>query len=188
MKDNIIVQADSTSFSSTNTTAARNDITSNFQNEQIMARAPRETNSFSALMNINLTPFIKEELKQRIQLKRLNEGKDELKAQFTSPAPYILTAKEKAEVKEKIERRRAANREAARRCREKKKSRIMQLSKVCEDLKEERMRLQYELDVVRIERDTLLSIVEQYKGVCFMGTLHTTSGACESKMTLDSKT
>jgi len=43
-----------------------------------------------ALIDGNMTPLIKEELKYSIQNKRLKEGKHELKVEFTEPLPDLV--------------------------------------------------------------------------------------------------
>lgn len=45
-----------------------------------------------ALIDGKMTPLIKEELKYAIQTKRLKEGKEELKVEFTDPLPDQVTA------------------------------------------------------------------------------------------------
>ncbi|XP_062596950.1 cyclic AMP-dependent transcription factor ATF-3-like isoform X2 [Saccostrea cucullata] len=64
-----------------------------------------------------LTPLIKVELWSKIQSRRLSEGKEELNVQFSPPTAIPLTEEEE----EKSRRRKECNREAAYRCRQKRK-------------------------------------------------------------------
>ncbi|XP_052769214.1 uncharacterized protein LOC128209284 isoform X2 [Mya arenaria] len=75
--------------------------------------------TLASIESQSLTPLVKEELKLRIQTKRLAAGKKELpKTVFKEPEKYELTAEEE----EKREHRRKLNREAATKCRQKKKT------------------------------------------------------------------
>ncbi|XP_048737379.1 uncharacterized protein LOC125652332 isoform X2 [Ostrea edulis] len=95
-----------------------------------------------------LTPLIKIELWSKIQARRLSEGKEELNVEFTAPNHTPLTAEE--EVKSK--KRRDSNKEAAHRCRQRRKARENENQKELEklmiknkDLKEKAAELEEEL-------------------------------------------
>ncbi|PIK60908.1 hypothetical protein BSL78_02082 [Apostichopus japonicus] len=72
----------------------------------------------SDLQNVDTTPFVKEELKEKIKLRRKQRGLPSLKVEEDSPKPDILTPAEE----EKRRLRRERNRLAAAKCRRKKKA------------------------------------------------------------------
>ncbi|XP_071834407.1 uncharacterized protein [Apostichopus japonicus] len=72
----------------------------------------------SDLQNVDTTPFVKEELKEKIKLRRKQRGLPSLKVEEDSPKPDILTPEEE----EKRRLRRERNRLAAAKCRRKKKA------------------------------------------------------------------
>ncbi|KAL5008587.1 hypothetical protein ScPMuIL_014168 [Solemya velum] len=76
-----------------------------------------EAAKLESLKSGRLTPLIKLELKCRIQTRRLSEGKDELDVEFTPPQKTMLTVEEKCKRLKRLQQ----NKEAARKCREKKK-------------------------------------------------------------------
>ncbi|KAK3583775.1 hypothetical protein CHS0354_022811 [Potamilus streckersoni] len=82
--------------------------------------------AMTAIESNDMMPIIKEELKNKIQFKRMTEGKEELTIDFTKKPKAELTDVEK----EKVERRRVQNRMAARRFREKEKTLETKLRKV----------------------------------------------------------
>lgn len=51
------------------------------------ATGPLAEAAKKAFLDGNVTPLVKEELKYVIQTKRLKEGKDEMKVEFTDPLP-----------------------------------------------------------------------------------------------------
>ncbi|XP_052761039.1 activating transcription factor 3-like isoform X1 [Mya arenaria] len=114
------------------------------------------------LLENGLTPFIKEELKYSIQTKRLKEGKQELKVEFSPPPEDVLTPEEE----ERVEKRRVQNRMAARRFRDKQKDRAHTLQKECHRLQSIQTELRYELAQVRKERDELRQTLDQHMAVC----------------------
>ncbi|BFZ12458.1 hypothetical protein BsWGS_15497 [Bradybaena similaris] len=68
-----------------------------------------------------ITPLLKEELRWRILSKRLEKGEPEIEINPAEPKSYELTEEEKA----KRERRKAQNRRAAKKCREKRKMKTL---------------------------------------------------------------
>ncbi|XP_052760850.1 protein c-Fos-like [Mya arenaria] len=114
------------------------------------------------LLENGLTPFIKEELKYSIQTKRLKEGKQELKVEFSPPPEDVLTPEEE----ERVEKRRVQNRMAARRFRDKQKDRAHTLQKECHRLQSIQTELRYELAQVRKERDEFRQALEQHMAAC----------------------
>ncbi|KAL3873625.1 hypothetical protein ACJMK2_036720 [Sinanodonta woodiana] len=76
-----------------------------------------------SLKSGTLLPIIKEELKLKIQSRRLGEGKDEMEVTFEQPIKPALTDEEKR----RKEKRKMKNREAANRSRAKKKNQKEQI-------------------------------------------------------------
>lgn len=120
-----------------------------------------------ALINNDMTPLIKEELKYSIQSKRLREGKGELKVEFTEPEPDQLTPEEV----ERVEKRKVQNRMAARRFRERQKTRGESLQKDVNRLHSEQTRLNHQLAVVTAERDKLRRDLESHLAICPLSVL-----------------
>ncbi|XP_052761036.1 uncharacterized protein LOC128245621 [Mya arenaria] len=114
------------------------------------------------LLENGLTPFIKEELKYSIQTKRLKEGKQELKVQFSHPPEDVLTPEEE----ERGGKRRVQNRMAARRFRDKQKDRDHNLQKECSRLQSTQTELRYELAQARKERDEFRQAFDQHMAIC----------------------
>ncbi|KAK3583776.1 hypothetical protein CHS0354_022814 [Potamilus streckersoni] len=79
-----------------------------------------------AIERNDMEPMIKHELKNRINFKRMAEGKEELMVDFSEKPKAELTTEEKM----KVERRREQNRMAARRFREKHNTLGIKLQKV----------------------------------------------------------
>ncbi|XP_060584012.1 basic leucine zipper transcriptional factor ATF-like 3 isoform X4 [Ruditapes philippinarum] len=115
-----------------------------------------------AMVDGNMTPLIKEELKCSIQLKRLKAGKPELKVEFTDPESCQLTETEQM----KVEKRKIQNRLAAQRFRNKQKTRGDQLHKECLKLQSVQTQLRFELSQVKKERDELKQKLQDHYAIC----------------------
>ncbi|XP_060584010.1 uncharacterized protein LOC132740171 isoform X2 [Ruditapes philippinarum] len=115
-----------------------------------------------AMVDGNMTPLIKEELKCSIQSKRLKAGKPELKVEFTDPEPCQLTETEQM----KVEKRKIQNRLAAQRFRNKQKTRGDQLHKECLKLQSVQTQLRFELSQVKKERDELKQKLQDHYAIC----------------------
>ncbi|KAL4221261.1 Cyclic AMP-dependent transcription factor ATF-3 [Mactra antiquata] len=115
-----------------------------------------------ALIHGNMTPLIKEELKCSIQTKRLKEGKQEMKVEFTDPPPDELTPEEV----ERVKKRKVQNRLAARRFRDKQKNRAEYLHKKCQEMEAEQTSLRHELNQVKKERDQLKQAWTNHMASC----------------------
>ncbi|XP_052213532.1 uncharacterized protein LOC127832246 [Dreissena polymorpha] len=141
------------SFSACNTTDVRGlnfltkDVTSELQN---------------AVLPQGLMPYIKEELKYTIQSKRMKEGKEELKVDFTDREPCALSPEEE----QKVEKRKVQNRMAARRFRDRQKTQTHSLQKECRRLENEKTELRKELEQVRKERDGIRQLMEIHLASC----------------------
>ncbi|XP_052819977.1 uncharacterized protein LOC128245788 [Mya arenaria] len=140
----------------TNTRYNSDVIVSDYGNDDVDDVSRRE------LLENGLMPFIKEELKYSIQTKRLKEGKQELKVEFSPPSEDVLTPEEE----ERVVKRRVQNRMAARRFRDKQKDRAHTLQKECHRLESIQTELRYELAQVRKERDEYRHAFDQHKAVC----------------------
>ncbi|XP_076463734.1 cyclic AMP-dependent transcription factor ATF-3-like [Babylonia areolata] len=109
-----------------------------------------------------LTPLIKEELRCRIQSRRLSEGKDELRVQFESPSRL----EPRPEEIEKLNRRREQNRRAAQKFRRKKKERGKLLTEESQRLEGDNDCLRSEISKLNKERDELLQILSEHVQLC----------------------
>lgn len=132
------------------------DLYDGIKDKNLMEAATR------AMADGTMTPLIKEELKYSIQSKRLKEGKPELKIEFTEPEPDQLTPEEL----ERVEKRKEQNRLAARRFRDRQKTRGDHLQKECQRLQSEQTRLKFELSRVKTERDGLRKALEDHMATC----------------------
>ncbi|XP_067673371.1 cyclic AMP-dependent transcription factor ATF-3-like [Haliotis asinina] len=98
--------------------------------------------AFEDSLNSNTCiPLLKQELKSKIQIRRLQQGQAELKVTFEPKPKYEMTDEEK----QKQARRREVNRIAALKFRRKKKDKITQLEEKANQLTAENKRLEEEL-------------------------------------------
>ncbi|KAK3583780.1 hypothetical protein CHS0354_022818 [Potamilus streckersoni] len=115
-----------------------------------------------ALESNSMIPIIKEELKHRIQFKRMTEGREELMIDFTEKPKAELTAEEK----EKVERRREQNRMAARRFREKQNTLGIKLKRKTQELESDNTSLRNQIRELKRERAVLQCQLEGHLSVC----------------------
>ncbi|XP_041353199.1 basic leucine zipper transcriptional factor ATF-like 3 [Gigantopelta aegis] len=120
--------------------------------DQKLADAAREV-----LLTGRLTPLIKEELKCKIQSRRLSMGQDEMEVNFEAPKRYQLSDEEKAKKLQRKER----NKVAARRHRQKTKEDARKLEKTVEKLENQQKSFLEELDKMTKERKHLLEALSQ---------------------------
>lgn len=118
--------------------------------------------AMTAIENNDMMPIIKEELKNKIQFKRMTEGKEELMIDFTEKPQAQLTDVEK----EKVERRRVQNRMAARRFREKEKTLEIKLQKKTQKLESDNTSLRTQIRELRREREILQRQLQGHLYVC----------------------
>lgn len=122
------------------------DISSPELEDQLLMTLDQNVNTFSEIADGHLKdsllscsteqsmmPLIKQELKLKIQNRRLSEGKQELEVRFTPPPVYKLTPQE--EVKQEIRKER--NRKSAVKSREKRKEHEDQLVQQCKELEKQ---------------------------------------------------
>ncbi|XP_041354668.1 proto-oncogene c-Fos-like [Gigantopelta aegis] len=100
-----------------------------------------------------IMPILKEELRARIMLQRLKRGQPTIKTDADQPIQYELTSEEL----EKKRRRRQQNREAARRCRSRKRQCRDNLVKKFEEMENRRLILEKEVAELRREKRELES-------------------------------
>ncbi|XP_069118385.1 cyclic AMP-dependent transcription factor ATF-3-like isoform X2 [Argopecten irradians] len=105
--------------------------------------------AIACLQSGQLTPLIKEELKYKIQSRRMEQGKGELLVQFTSPNTYQLTEEEAL----KSDRRRQQNRMAAKKFRRRQTTLAMTQDKTLQKLQLENSRLNSEIQKLTIEKE-----------------------------------
>lgn len=118
-----------------------------------------------ALTSGSLTPLIKEELKCAIQSRRLKEGKNELKVEFSSePKTFELSEEEVV----KVENRRVQNRVAAQRFRERQKQKADELQRKCHRIESHNTQLRYELKKLREQKEHLRKSLEDHLKICPM--------------------
>lgn len=175
MEDYTVKRPESTSFSITNTPAASTDTGLN-------CRQQHQTLIYTPWLDI-ATPSIKKELQHSIQAKRLKEGKEKLKLNvpFILPGPYALTTTEEI----RKERRRMSNKFAARKMRNKMKQTTYNLHQKCEDLESEQIRKTRQVEALRQERDTLISLLSQCDGSCSRNVLLSLADTAEMQRMLD---
>ncbi|XP_041354870.1 uncharacterized protein LOC121372545 [Gigantopelta aegis] len=118
--------------------------------------------TFNSYFSGRLTPLLKEELKCRIQTRRLSEGKDELQVEFKAPVKNEPRPEELA----KLDKRREQNRRAARKFREKKRSGADDLVKVTGKLESENNELRIEICQLKQEKDQLATILTEHIRLC----------------------
>lgn len=111
-----------------------------------------------------LEPLLKEELRLKILTRRLGNGQEDIQVDFKEPPPQELTEKDH----QKRAVRRAQNRGAAQRFREKKKTRETQLKQTIEKITAMNAELRREAETLREETTSLRSILD----------LHLASGEC----------
>ncbi|VDI11746.1 Hypothetical predicted protein [Mytilus galloprovincialis] len=109
-----------------------------------------------------LTPFIKEEVKMKIKLRRMAEGKDDIHVEFKHPEPEQLTQDE--EEKRKI--RRSKNKMAAQKCRSRKRKLTESLEDETEKLENKQDMLTQEIERLQQEKEQLEEIVKIHRTVC----------------------
>ncbi|KAK6181036.1 hypothetical protein SNE40_008980 [Patella caerulea] len=118
--------------------------------------------TFASLESGQLTPLLKEELKCRIQSRRLSEGKEELHVDFTSPSKF----QPRPDEIEKLNKRREQNRRAARKFRQKKRKDGDNLMKEAEKLDTDNTSLQEEIAKLYEERNKLEEILNDHTHKC----------------------
>lgn len=114
------------------------------------------------LQNVDTTPFVKEELKERIKLRRQKKGLPNLEVGEESPKPDILTAEEE----EKRRIRRERNRIAAAKCRRKKKEKASEKRKITEMIREQNLALLDELSQLMDEKARLQAMWTNHMKEC----------------------
>ncbi|XP_046375544.1 cyclic AMP-dependent transcription factor ATF-3-like [Haliotis cracherodii] len=120
--------------------------------------------TYAALESGRLTPLLKEELRCRIQSRRLSEGKDELMVEFTAPTKDEPRPEEVA----KLDRRREQNRRAARKFREKKRNKTDVLMQETHRLEASNDTLRSEISELGKERTRLLAVLTEHAQLCHM--------------------
>ncbi|CAC5370385.1 ATF3 [Mytilus coruscus] len=104
-------------------------------------------------------PLIKEEIKLKIQCKRVISGEEELKVEHRQPVKYLLTEEEVF----KRNRRKEQNRRSAVRTRARQKARIAELEKDVSSLEEDQCSLEQTIGSLRTELQTLENMLKIHK-------------------------
>ncbi|KAK3605437.1 hypothetical protein CHS0354_007519 [Potamilus streckersoni] len=110
----------------------------------------------------SVMPLVKEELKLKIQSRRLSEGRGELTVEFTSPPKYELTPEEK----EKIEIRKKRNRQSASKSRQKRKGHEENILKEVEEQQAIHDNLQIEVKSLRNIKKLLQARIIKHLAKC----------------------
>lgn len=110
----------------------------------------------------SLTPLLKEELKYKIQSRRVAEGKRELKVEFLPPSENKLTPEEEI----KVQKRKLQNRVAAKKFRQKQKDVAFNLKKTIQSLESGKTRLRSEIKRLQNEKNELQQRLQQHLMVC----------------------
>ncbi|XP_071131284.1 cyclic AMP-dependent transcription factor ATF-3-like [Mytilus edulis] len=104
-------------------------------------------------------PLIKEEIKLKIQCKRVESGKEELKVEQRRRVQYLLTEEEVF----KRNRRKEQNRRSAVRTRARQKTRIAELEKDVNSLEDDQCSLEQTIDSLKTELKTLDNMLKIHK-------------------------
>ncbi|XP_063447273.1 uncharacterized protein LOC134726787 [Mytilus trossulus] len=104
-------------------------------------------------------PLIKEEIKLKIQCKRVVSGEEELTVDHCRPVKYLLTEEEVF----KRNRRKDQNRRSAVRTRARQKTRIAELEKDVNSLEEDQCSLNQTIDSLKTELKTLDNMLKMHK-------------------------
>ncbi|KAK3583783.1 hypothetical protein CHS0354_022822 [Potamilus streckersoni] len=115
-----------------------------------------------AIESNDMMPVIKNELKNRIQFKKMAEGKEELRVDFNGKPDAQL----KDEEKEKAEKRRIQNRMAARRFRERQNMLGTNLQKKTQIFESDNTSLRNQIRLLRKEREILQRTLQEHMSVC----------------------
>lgn len=110
----------------------------------------------------SLTPLLKEELKYKIQSRRVAEGKRELKVEFLPPSENKLTPEEEI----KVQKRKIQNRLAAKKFRQKQKDLTFNFKKTIQSLESGNTRLRSEIKRLQKEKNELRQRLQQHLMVC----------------------
>lgn len=110
----------------------------------------------------SLTPLLKEELKYKIQSRRVAEGKRELKVEFLPPSENKLTPEEEI----KVQKRKLQNRVAAKKFRQKQKDVAFNWKKTIQSLESGNTRLRSEIKRLQNEKNELQQKLQQHLMVC----------------------
>ncbi|PVD39247.1 hypothetical protein C0Q70_01875 [Pomacea canaliculata] len=111
---------------------------------------------------------LKEELRLKIQLKRLQQGKPEMEVTFDEPRQYELSEEEKA----KQERRKERNRVAAKNSRNKRKKHQQQVEHKHKELNNENTSLRTDVEKLRKTLRSLQKAALATRRVCSMRLCH----------------
>ncbi|XP_071131286.1 cyclic AMP-dependent transcription factor ATF-3-like isoform X1 [Mytilus edulis] len=104
-------------------------------------------------------PLIKEEIKLKIQCKRVISGEEELKVESRRPVKYLLTEEEVF----KRNRRKDQNRRSAVRTRTRQKARIVELEKEVNSLEDDQRSLHQTIDTLKTELQMLDGMLQIHK-------------------------
>ncbi|ESO90095.1 hypothetical protein LOTGIDRAFT_164399 [Lottia gigantea] len=115
--------------------------------------------AIDVLTSGSLTPLIKEELKTKIQAQRLKSGKEELTVFFEEEKKCELRDDEK----ERMQKRKEANRLAAIRFRRKRKSQELQQVEECTELERKNTKLLKKIVDLEEEKQQLLDMISSIR-------------------------
>uniref|UniRef100_K1QFF6 Uncharacterized protein n=2 Tax=Magallana gigas TaxID=29159 RepID=K1QFF6_MAGGI len=113
-------------------------------------------------LDIDLSPLLKQEIKQKIKNRRRAEGKEEIRIEFKEPSPERLTEEEEERRRVKREK----NKMAAQKCRSKKRKLADTLEEETMKLEEKQEKLQEEVQKLREEREHLMELLKIHSQVC----------------------
>lgn len=105
---------------------------------------------------------IKDELRAKIQQRRISEGQEELKIEFEPPKSYELTPEER----EKIEKRKHRNRQSANKSRIRRQRQLEKLLKDEKSISDENQRLRAEVDALKKLKENCEKILKAHVPRC----------------------
>ncbi|KAL3877730.1 hypothetical protein ACJMK2_035394 [Sinanodonta woodiana] len=133
--------------------------------EMVNAEDPFQEAIVKSLEIGSVMPLVKEELKLKIQSRRLSEGRGELKVEFTSPPKYEVK-QERSETDNKIETRKKRNRQSASKSRQKRKGHEESILKEVEKQQAIHANLQIEVNSLRNIKKLLQVRISKHLAKC----------------------
>ncbi|XP_041468787.1 transcription factor kayak-like [Lytechinus variegatus] len=115
-------------------------------------------------VNFDITPLVKKELKDAIITRRKTRGLPDVRVDFTPRLPDKLTPEE--EERRRLQKER--NRDAASKCRSKKRDAVGRLVHEAQELETENTKLREEMKALETERSQLQFLLDMHSSKCMM--------------------
>lgn len=122
------------------------------------------SSSTAEWVNFDITPLVKKELKDAIINRRKTRGLPDVRVDFTPRLPDKLTPEE--EVRRRLQKER--NRDAASKCRSKKRNAVGHLVEEAQQLETENTKLREEMKALESERSQLQFLLDMHSPKCMI--------------------